>query len=33
MARQPVMKPSMSDAAVKDRTGKDWAGWFAALDP
>jgi hypothetical protein len=22
----------MSDAAVKARTGKDWAGWFAALD-
>jgi hypothetical protein len=32
MARQPVMKPSMSDAAVKARTGKDWACWFAALD-
>jgi hypothetical protein len=24
--------PSMSDAAVKAKTGKDWAGWFAALD-
>lgn len=22
----------MSDAAVKAKTGKDWAGWFAALD-
>jgi hypothetical protein len=25
-------RPSTSDAAVKARTGKDWAGWFAALD-
>jgi len=24
--------PSMSDAAVKARTGKDWAAWFALLD-
>jgi hypothetical protein len=24
--------PSMADAAVKAKTGKDWAGWFAALD-
>ena len=32
MAHQPLMKPSMSDAAVKARTGKDWAGWFATLD-
>jgi hypothetical protein len=24
--------PSMSDATVKARTGKDWAGWFGALD-
>lgn len=24
--------PSMSDAAVKAKTGKDWAQWFAALD-
>jgi hypothetical protein len=24
--------PSMSDAAVKAKTGKDWAGWFGALD-
>ena len=22
----------MSDAAVKAKTGKDWAGWFAVLD-
>ena len=24
--------PSMSDAAVKAKTGKDWARWFAILD-
>jgi hypothetical protein len=24
--------PGMSDAAVRARTGKDWAGWFGALD-
>jgi hypothetical protein len=24
--------PSMADAAVKAKTGKDWAGWFGALD-
>jgi hypothetical protein len=24
--------PAMSDASVKAKTGKDWAGWFAALD-
>jgi hypothetical protein len=24
--------PSISDAAVRARTGKDWAGWFEALD-
>jgi hypothetical protein len=24
--------PSMSGAAVKAKTGKDWAGWFGALD-
>ena len=24
--------PSISDAAVRARTGRDWAGWFAALD-
>ena len=22
----------MSDDAVKSKTGKDWAGWFAVLD-
>lgn len=24
--------PNMSDAAVKAKTGKDWAGWFGSLD-
>jgi hypothetical protein len=24
--------PSMADAAVKAKTGKDWKGWFAVLD-
>jgi len=24
--------PSMSDAVVKAKTGKNWAGWFGALD-
>jgi hypothetical protein len=24
--------PNMSDATVKAKTGKDWAGWFGALD-
>jgi hypothetical protein len=24
--------PSISDTAVRARTGKDWAGWFGALD-
>ena len=24
--------PSMSDATVKAKTGKDWAAWFGALD-
>jgi hypothetical protein len=24
--------PNMSDAAVKAKTGKSWAGWFGALD-
>ncbi len=24
--------PSMSNAVVKAKTGKDWAGWFGALD-
>ena len=26
------IKITMTDAAIKQRTGKDWAGWFAALD-
>src|SRR5271154_1687113 len=25
-------KTMMSDAAIKAKTGRDWAGWFAALD-
>ena len=25
-------KTTMTDAAIKERTGKDWAAWFAALD-
>ena len=29
--RRPV-KPSMSDAAVKVKTGKNWSEWFAILD-
>jgi Activator of Hsp90 ATPase homolog 1-like protein len=28
----PVMKPSMSDEAVKAKTGKDWDEWFRILD-
>lgn len=24
--------PNMTDAAVKAKTGRDWAGWFGALD-
>ena len=30
--KSQVAKPMMSDAAVKAKTGKDWAQWFAALD-
>src|SRR6202012_2038019 len=26
------IKTTMTDAAIKDRTGKDWAEWFTALD-
>ena|SRR5579871_815066 len=26
------IKSVMTDAAIKAKTGKDWAGWFAALD-
>jgi uncharacterized protein YndB with AHSA1/START domain len=28
----PVVKPNMSDEAVKAKTGKDWAEWFGLLD-
>lgn len=27
-----TVKPGMSDAAVKAKTGKDWGEWFAILD-
>jgi uncharacterized protein YndB with AHSA1/START domain len=27
-----VVEPSMSDEAVKSKTGKDWAEWFSVLD-
>src|SRR5258708_2966910 len=29
---QAAAKPIMTDAAIKAKTGKDWANWFAALD-
>ncbi len=29
---KPQIKAIMTDAAIKARTGKDWAAWFAALD-
>jgi hypothetical protein len=32
MAKATPIKPTMTDAAIKERTGKDWAYWFAALD-
>jgi hypothetical protein len=32
MAAKKAYAPSMSDRAVKARTGKDWAGWFGTLD-
>ena len=33
MARPPdTFTPSMSDAAVKAKTGKEWDDWFATLD-
>ena len=33
MARQPeTFTPSMSDAAVKAKTGKEWDDWFVTLD-
>lgn len=28
----PMVKPGVSDEAVKARTGKDWAEWFRILD-
>ena len=28
----PMVEPSMSDEAVKAKTGKDWAEWFQILD-
>ena len=31
-ARARRYVPAMSDAAVKARTGRDWAGWFKTLD-
>jgi hypothetical protein len=31
-ARKKTAQPAMSDAAVKAKTGKDWAGWFKLLD-
>jgi hypothetical protein len=31
-AERQVYVPSMSDEAVKAKTGKDWAGWFGVLD-
>ena len=30
--RRQAYVPSMSDATVEAKTGKDWAGWFRALD-
>ena len=27
-----VIEPPISDAAVKEKTGKDWSEWFAILD-
>jgi hypothetical protein len=33
VTKQPrAYVPSMSDALVKARTGRDWAGWFRTLD-
>ena len=31
-SKRETFVPSMSDEAVKAKTGKEWAGWFAALD-
>ena len=32
MAKNRQAAATMSDATIKAKTGKDWAGWFAALD-
>ena len=32
MAEQKQYIPAMADAAVKAKTGKDWATWFTTLD-
>jgi hypothetical protein len=31
-ANKKIHTPSMSDTAVKAKTGRDWASWFAVLD-
>ena len=31
-AKEQAFRPSVSDAAVKAATGKDWAGWFDVHD-
>jgi hypothetical protein len=31
-SRRTTHVPKMSDSAVKAKTGKDWRGWFGALD-
>ena len=31
-AAKPAPKAMMTDAAIKAKTGKDWAAWYAALD-
>ncbi len=31
-AKEQAFRPSVSGAAVKAATGRDWAGWFAILD-
>ena len=30
--RQPIVEPTIGDAAVQAKTGKTWAEWFAILD-
>jgi len=32
MAGNRQVKPTMTDAAIKAKTGRDWSGWFTALD-